>query len=72
MNSTANIIQSNLIGLDATGGTAVPNQNNGILIESSAGNTIGGSEAGQGNVISGNTINGLVLTNTANENQIIG
>ncbi|WP_413167044.1 DUF4347 domain-containing protein [Capilliphycus salinus ALCB114379] len=71
-NSIGNIIQSNLIGLDSTGVTAIPNQSNGIFISNAAGNTIGGSEANQGNVISGNTINGLVLRNAANENQILG
>ena len=71
LNSTANIIQSNLMGLDATGVTAVPNQSNGILISNAAGNTIGGSEANQGNTISGNGINGLVLS-TANDNQVLG
>ncbi|MEB3278588.1 MAG: DUF4347 domain-containing protein [Lyngbya sp.] len=72
VDSTGNIIQSNLIGLDATGVTAIPNQTNGIFIRTATGNTIGGSEANQGNTISGNTINGLVLTNTANQNQILG
>ncbi|MEA5538203.1 DUF4347 domain-containing protein [Limnoraphis robusta Tam1] len=71
VDSTGNIIQSNLIGLDATGVAAIPNQTNGILISSATANIIGGSETGQGNTISGNTINGLVL-NTANSNQIIG
>lgn len=71
VDSTENIIQSNLIGLDATGVAAIPNQTNGIFIGSATGNTIGGSEANQGNTISGNTINGLVLS-TANSNQILG
>jgi hypothetical protein len=57
--------------LDATGVEAIPNQTNGIFIGSATGNTIGGSEANQGNTISGNTINGLVLS-TANSNQILG
>jgi CSLREA domain-containing protein len=59
--SPGNIVQGNYIGTDVTGATAVPNTT-GILIEDQAGaNTIGGTSAGQGNVISGNTTNGVAL-----------
>jgi hypothetical protein len=56
-----NVIQSNLIGTDDLGTTAVANSLHGILIEDSGFNTIGGLQPGQPNVISGNTSCGLVL-----------
>ena len=53
--SDGNLIQANLIGTDATGERAVPNSADGILIDESFNNTIGGTEIGAGNVISGNS-----------------
>lgn len=53
-------IQGSIIGLDAGGSTAVPNGGHGISIGPLAGAPyIGGTVAGQGNVISGNTTNGI-------------
>ena len=50
------IIQGNLIGTDATGMVALGNTDTGIVCANvnGAGATIGGSGAGEGNVISGN------------------
>ncbi|HET8784940.1 MAG TPA: CSLREA domain-containing protein, partial [Candidatus Limnocylindrales bacterium] len=48
-----NTVQGNRIGTDATGTTAVSNSNWGINV-SSADNLIGGVNAGEGNLISGN------------------
>ena len=56
-----NIIRGNYIGTNALGNAMVPNQDPGIYLDTgSNGNTIGGSGAGEGNVISGNN-----TTNTA-------
>ena len=50
-----NLIQGNLIGTDPTGATAVGNGSFGVVINSgSSGNTVGGTAANAGNVISGN------------------
>ena len=46
-----NHIEGNYIGTDVTGTLALGNQYNGIAIESSSSNTIGGTSAGAGNVI---------------------
>ena len=51
---TGNIVIGNLIGVDKTGATPLANVNDGILIDQgAAGNTIGGSAAGDANVIAG-------------------
>jgi parallel beta-helix repeat protein len=47
-----NVIVGNLIGVDATGATALPNEV-GVLVGSDS-NTLGGSNPGERNVISGN------------------
>jgi uncharacterized delta-60 repeat protein/CSLREA domain-containing protein len=50
--STGNRVQGNYIGTNATGTAAIGNNYQGVWVNA-AGNTIGGTEAGQGNVISG-------------------
>jgi hypothetical protein len=56
----ANLIEGNSIGTDYMGTVALGNQTNGIVDQGSA-NTIGGSVAGAGNLISGNSLAGLEL-----------
>lgn len=59
--STAgNTVQGNFIGTDATGNAALGNFNDGVSIDFSPDNVIGGSEPGEGNVISGNGHMGVV------------
>ncbi len=58
--SDGNQIQSNFIGLNAAGTSAVANATYGIHICGSS-NTVGGDEALAGNVISGNTGNGVEI-----------
>ena len=53
-----NRIQSNYIGLDVTGTSAVPN-GSGVAMSSSGGNLIGGFTAADRNVISGNLSHGV-------------
>lgn len=67
-----NTVTGNFIGLDGTGQTAIPNGINGIQILNSIGNIIGGGELPQRNIISGNTEDGILITNTAADTQIIG
>jgi titin len=61
---TGNIIQGNYIGTDVTGSTTVANKLAGVLLEGSS-NTIGGTVVGAGNVISGNTQQGIWIIGTA-------
>ena len=56
------VIQGNTIGLNADGTAALANANSGVRLFGSAINTqVGGSSAGAGNVISGNTGYGVDL-----------
>ena len=68
--STDNVVRDNLIGTNAAGDAAIPNDM-GIRISGNAsGNTIGGTDSATSNVISGNTDEGLLLR--ADNNTIIG
>lgn len=72
INSADNTVQGNYIGTNAAGTTAVPN-GDGILINNSVlNNTIGGTGAGQGNLISGNTARGIVILAGTNDTTIRG
>jgi hypothetical protein len=53
----ANRIQGNYIGTDVTGTAPVPNGSDGVLIGSTA--TVGGTAPGAGNLISGNSGDGV-------------
>ncbi len=57
-----NIVRGNLIGVDATGTVAVPNQRYGVEITCGQSNQIGGMVAGAGNVISGNLAGGVSIS----------
>jgi parallel beta-helix repeat protein len=75
-NGLSNTIQGNYIGLDANGAAAGNGLNGISLLNGSAGNTIGGTAAGTGNVISANTANGIyiegntTIRNTIDNNRI--
>ncbi|MCH9664028.1 MAG: hypothetical protein K0U66_10310, partial [Gammaproteobacteria bacterium] len=59
-----NVIQGNFIGTNAAGTAALANTDRGIQIEANAANTqIGGTAAGAGNVIAGNSNDGIILSN---------
>jgi|GEM_PF-1509475 len=60
-----NTIQGNYIGTDVTGTSAVANGGNGLQLQEANNNFIGGSLAGQGNLISGNGQNGVFVGGNA-------
>ncbi len=65
--TTGNVIAGNVIGLNAAGTAALPNVFSGVgLFNGTTGNTIGG-----GNVISGNTLQGIYLTDAGTSNNTI-
>jgi CSLREA domain-containing protein/uncharacterized repeat protein (TIGR01451 family) len=55
------IIENNNIGTDVTGNQARPNGRYGIYVINSSSNRIGGMTANWGNLISGNTENGITI-----------
>lgn len=59
--SSGNVVSSNYVGLNATGTVGVGN-GTGIMISDAPSNSIGGSSAGGGNVVSGNRGPGIVIT----------
>ncbi len=59
-------IQGNYIGTNAAGTAALPNTQSGIEIDDTDGVTIGGTVAGAGNLISGNTYYGVYLGGAQN------
>lgn len=56
-----NVVQQNRIGTDTNGTAALPNGQTGVAIVGSSNNTVGGTAAGAGNVISGNLANGVAI-----------
>ena len=70
--ATGNQLLGNYIGTDASGTLALGNVNDGVyLVLQATTNFIGGSAAGAGNLISGNGVDGIFLTN-ASWNVILG
>ena len=63
--SDGTVIQGNLIGTDVTGTKALANSGGGISLSNANNTTIGGSEAGERNVISGNA-SGIAMNGGAN------
>jgi len=71
----SNLVQNNLVGLDPTGTLARPNQNHGIDVNTFTTNTmIGGSNPGEGNVVSGNKNEGVEISHGTGTlfNKVIG
>lgn len=67
-----NRIAGNYIGTNSAGTSALPNGFPGVEIFGGASaNTIGGAEAGAGNVISGNNFRGLTVEDSGSNNNVI-
>ncbi len=64
-NSTNTTIQGNFIGLGANNATAVPNLNDGILVDGNSQKTWAGGPIPLGNGVSGNKNNGIELKDTS-------
>jgi CSLREA domain-containing protein len=64
--SDGNLVQGNLIGTDATGMVAQPNEGSGIALIESSNNVIGGPQPGATNVIAGNRGSGVRMTASSN------
>ena len=71
-NSQGNRVQGNLIGTDVTGKAALGNGIDGVSLEAGAfDNTIGGLEAGVGNVIAFNGGDGVFLFDASTGNAVL-
>jgi hypothetical protein len=70
--ATANVVAGNYVGIDASGQTALPNTGNGILLNGSSGNVIGGTSPATRNIISGNTQDGIAVEGAGTNHRIIG
>ena len=69
---SGNVVQSNLIGTNPAGTAAIANQGQGVLIDqASTGNTIGGTAAGTGNVISGNVSAGVNIQGSGTTGNVV-
>jgi len=71
-----NNIAGNFIGTNSAGDAGIPNSGDGVLVQDSGSNAIGGV-AGQGNVISGGNFNGIDIlgggsTNTRVQGNFVG
>ena len=70
---TGTTIVGNYIGTNINGTAQAGNNQQGILVSDSTGNTIGGTSDADRNVISGNRLRGLLIYETAaSGNQILG
>ncbi len=70
--SSGNSIRGNKIGTSRTGTASIPNPN-GIAINNASNNIIGGTNAADRNILSGNTNSGITINAAASTgNQIIG
>jgi Right handed beta helix region len=72
--STGNDVQGNLIGTTFTGRAPLPNDDDGITINNTSQNTIGGSQPGAGNVISANADDGVSIEgfDVVEANRVLG
>ena len=70
--ANGNTVKGNYIGTDASGTAALPNGGGGVWIDNGAqNNTVGGSTAGDRNVISGNNGSGVWIGNGGTNNNVV-
>ena len=71
--TSGNLVAGNFVGVDATGASAVANSGEGIVVDGTANNTIGGTALSSGNVVSGNAQLGIDIKNAgASGNLVLG
>jgi titin len=69
--TTDNAVDGNLIGTDVTGGSALGNGRQGVLIDGASGNIIGGTAPGGRNLVSGNGHAGILIINAGATGNIV-
>jgi titin len=71
-NALHTVIQGNFIGTDVTGTHALGNGSHGVFFETTFLSLIGGTEAGAGNLISGNGGSGVFITSSGSGDFVQG
>lgn len=67
--TNSNTVQGNMVGLNAAGTAAIPNNSNGISCwDGASNNIIGGASPGARNIVSGNTYSGLTANGAGTAN----
>ncbi len=66
--TTGNLVQNNIIGLNPAGTAARPNGSQGVDINYTYGNIVGGTGPNEGNVLSGNWGSGIEVSHGRNTN----
>ncbi len=70
--STSNVALGNYIGTNFSGASAVPNGYSGVgIFNGASNNTIGGTVAGAGNLISGNSAQGVYLSDAGTNSNVV-
>jgi trimeric autotransporter adhesin len=64
LSASNHVVEGNLIGLDPTGEISRNNNGEGVYLNGSPFNTVGGSAAGEGNVLSRNSSSGVRIEGT--------
>lgn len=67
-----NKIQGNYVGTNAAGTAALSNIGAGVTIAGTDSNMVGGSNPGEGNLISGNSDNGVRIGNSSTNTKVMG
>jgi len=70
--ANGNTVKGNYIGTNADGTAAIPNASGVTIAHGAQNNSVGGSTAGEGNVISGNGTDGVTIWDDANGNTVEG
>lgn len=70
--ANGNIVQGNLIGVDAIGQVAVPNTGGGIRLRDASTNRIGGTVPAARNIVSANLVDGIEVRGASTANLIQG
>jgi len=72
LRGTGNIVEGNYIGTDVTGTVKLGNSGAGVLINGpSSGNRIGGTTNGTRNIISGNSVDGIQISDNGSTGNIV-
>ncbi len=70
--TSSNVVEGNFIGTNAFGTAAFPNALNGVdIVQGASNNTIGGTTPGAGNLISGNTYNGVAIAFAGTRDNVV-